>query len=184
MKLFLYIFLLTGVTGILTEEGVVPKAFEKKVNRLLKDNFGKETLEIKGIYFPEANKSFPNRSLFSINRRSEQLGFLVISKARGCHIGGCDGIIQAENAKYEDFWYAVILDNAHQILQVKILDYQSEYGYEICAKNWLKQFKGFKGCELKYGSKEVDAISGATVSAQSIVMDISNLCWLLGRGNE
>ncbi len=67
----------------------------------------------------------------------------------------------------------------YQILQVKVLDYQSEYGYEICAKSWLRQFEGFKGCDLRYNSTEVDAISGATVSARSIVEDISNLCWLL-----
>ena len=60
-----------------------------------------------------------------------------------------------------------------------MLEYSSDYGYEISSKNWLKQFKGFTGCDLKYGGREVDVISGATVSGKSIVSDISNLCWLL-----
>ena len=176
MKGLVYIILLLGIT--LPQEGI-PKVFEKKIDRLLKGNFGKEPLELTTTLFPSTTSAIPDRFLFTINRLQEQLGFLVINKSQGCHIGGCDGIALDENAKYENFWYAVVFDNNHQILQIKVLEYTSEYGYEICAKNWLKQFQGYKGCNLTYGSKEVDAISGATVSAQSIVMDISNLCWLL-----
>lgn len=151
----------------------------KKTDRLLKNIFGKEPLELTNTLFPNTATELPDRSLFTINRSQEQLFFLVINKTQGCHIGGCDGVALDKNAKYENFWYAVVFDNNQQILQIKVLEYQSEYGYEICAKSWLRQFQGYKGCNLKYGSKEVDAISGATVSAQSIVSDISNLCWLL-----
>ena len=66
----------------------------------------------------------------------------------------------------------------YKILKVKVLDYQSEYGYEICAKNWLKQFIGKKGCEVNYGN-DIDAISGATVSGNAIVTDVQMLCYFL-----
>ena len=179
MRVFLCFLLFTSFTWSSPVQDALPRELEKKVTRVMKSLFGKEAVNIEAASFPNISVTVPNRYFFNITQLDQQIGSMVISKAHGCHLGGCDAIVQDENAKYEDFWYAVVFDLSYQILRVKVLDYQSDYGYEICAKNWLKQFEGYRGCELEYGSKAVDAISGATVSAQSIVSDISNICWLL-----
>ena len=62
----------------------------------------------------------------------------------------------------------------HSIMKVVVLDYQSDHGYEICSKNWLKQFIGEENRTLVY-DKNVDAISGATVSVNGIIDDMNAL---------
>ena len=52
------------------------------------------------------------------------------------------------------------------------MDYHSEYGYEITARSWLKQFQGLKGGKLRKGY-EIDGISGATISVNSIIQSIN-----------
>jgi len=46
--------------------------------------------------------------------------------------------------------------------------------YEICSKNWLKQFIGYQGNPLRYKA-DIDGISGATISANSITSDIQDV---------
>jgi len=152
--------------------------FEKKINKMLKKVYGKNTITIEEKFLADALDGTPNRSLFSLHQNGNKIGTLVINNARGCKINGCKST-GGGDAKYEDFWYGVIFDNDLKIKLVRVLEYSSDYGYEISSKNWLKQFKGFTGCDLRYGGREVDVISGATVSGKSIVSDLSNLCWLL-----
>ena len=55
---------------------------------------------------------------------------------------------------------------------VEIFNYQATYGYEITNKRWLKQFIGFGEDELLEVGKNIDAISGATISVHAITYDI------------
>jgi len=71
-------------------------------------------------------------------------------------------------SKHDVFDYMVILDNNMQIEYMKILAYREDYGGEISAKRWLKQFTNRK-------AEEVQAISGATISVNSLKRDIINL---------
>ncbi len=49
-----------------------------------------------------------------------------------------------------------------------MLSYRESHGFEICNKRWLKQFIGINiASEFEYNNK-VDAISGATISVNSI----------------
>ena len=79
------------------------------------------------------------------------------------------------------------LDKNIEIKRVEILTYNATYGHQITSKNWLKQFLGFNGKQtLKYG-KDIQAISGATISAKSITEDIKetvNQLETLKRQNE
>ena len=52
-----------------------------------------------------------------------------------------------------------------------VTTYRSSHGAGICSKGWLKQFRGYHGEEIRLG-KEIDSISGATISASSLVEDI------------
>ena len=44
---------------------------------------------------------------------------------------------------------------------------------EICNKRWLVQYEGMKSGEKREFSKDIDAISGATLSSRSITEDIN-----------
>jgi hypothetical protein len=69
----------------------------------------------------------------------------------------------------------VIYNTDWVILQVEILVYRSDHGFEITNKRWLAQFKGSNGCGLQYG-KEIDALAGATISGNSLVSSVGRIC--------
>lgn len=179
LRLLLCFLFLSSFNIANPSQNEIQQKFEKKIKRMLKKVYGKNAIRIEEKFLSDAMDGIPNRSLFTLHQDGKKIGILAINNALGCKINGCKANGGGGSAKYEDFWYGVIFDNDLKIKLVRMLEYSSDYGYEISSKNWLKQFKGFTGCDLKYGGREVDVISGATVSGQSIVSDISNLCWLL-----
>ena len=77
-------------------------------------------------------------------------------------------IVQSEFSKYKKFDYFIIYNNSAEILKVEILNYRESHGFEICNKRWLKQFiENNSDSEFEFNSK-VDAISGATISVNSL----------------
>jgi len=81
-------------------------------------------------------------------------------------------IVQSAFSKYKKFDYLIIYNNFAEILKVKILNYRESHGFEICNKRWLKQFIGNNSdSEFEFNSK-VDAISGATISVNSLKTSI------------
>ena len=57
-----------------------------------------------------------------------------------------------------------------EIQQVRVLEYTANHGYEIASKSWLKQF--VKNEKFEVG-KNVDGISGATISVNSITKNVN-----------
>lgn len=90
-------------------------------------------------------------------------GYLFSTSARG---------------RYDYFDYTVFFAKDLLVLGVKVTTYRSSHGAEICSKGWLKQFKGYRGEEIHIG-KDVDGISGATLSATSMVEDIQRVYRLM-----
>ena len=80
--------------------------------------------------------------------------------------------------RYEMFDYLVITNMKFVIEKIKVTKYRSEYGGEIGSKKWLEQFYGYSSGELRY-KKEISALSGATISANSIVKDIPKVLKIL-----
>ena len=77
--------------------------------------------------------------------------------------------------KFDRFDYMVIFSHDLAILGVKVLVYREAYGGEIGSKRWLKQFTGKKdGRGMEY-EKDIQGISGATISALSISSGIKKL---------
>ena len=108
-----------------------------------------------------------NSSTYTINSTSDN--FYTISESERI-IGYL--IVQSEFSKYKKFDYFIIYNNSAEILKVKILNYRESHGFEICNKRWLKQFIGNNSdSEFEFNSK-VDAISGATISVNSLKTSI------------
>jgi len=103
-------------------------------------------------------------------------GIVYMGKVKTCAIGGCVATNQfdaAPDLDSEYFDYIIYFDTTASIKKIRILDYNATYGYEVCSKNWLKQFIGYFGKESLLVGKNVDGISGATISANAIAMDIT-----------
>lgn len=85
--------------------------------------------------------------------------------------------------RYDPFDYVVITSNKFAVVKVRVLKYRSEHGGEIASKKWLKQFENYTSGALRY-KKEISALSGATISAGSIVDDIPKVLEILKRSCE
>jgi len=104
---------------------------------------------------------------------SNPVQYLYTGRVNACRSGGCG--ITSENDKaldFEYFDYFILFDSTVHILMVKIFNYQATHGQEITSKSWLKQFKGYQGKRGLQVGKQIDAISGATISVYGITNDI------------
>ena len=71
-------------------------------------------------------------------------------------------------SKFHKFEYYIIFSNKGEILKVEVLNYNENYGVEICNKRWLKQFQQINISSFFTFNNSIDGISGATLSVQSI----------------
>lgn len=78
----------------------------------------------------------------------------------------------AENYETEYFDYFILFDSECAIKLTRIYNYAATHGHEVAAKGWLKQFAGYNGTDTLEVGKNIDAISGATISVYSITEDV------------
>jgi hypothetical protein len=122
-----------------------------------------------------------NTILYKIVQNNELIGWAYTRRVLSCRNGGCDGPNSASevNVSHEYFDYYALLNSQYSILEIKVYNYAATHGQEICSKAWLKQFKGYDGSKnLRYG-KDIDAISGATISGIAMTEDIGTAVSML-----
>ena len=74
--------------------------------------------------------------------------------------------------------FLVILNNEGNILASEVIKYREAYGGEVGNKNWLAQFTHFSDTsDFKLG-KNIDGISGATISVNSLTKGIQKIAVL------
>lgn len=119
-------------------------------------------------------------SFFKILKGDSLIGYLYTGRVNSCRKGGCSGSDNMEIAgDHEFFDYFVLFSQSKTVVQVVVYNYEATHGQEITAKGWLRQFTGYDGRKPLTAGKEIDAISGATISVQGIVDDISEKSALL-----
>lgn len=80
--------------------------------------------------------------------------------------------------RYDYFDYLMAVSLEFEIEKIRVLKYRSERGGEIKSKKWLEQFENYSTGELRY-KKEISALSGATISAKSMVADVPRVLKIL-----
>ena len=73
-------------------------------------------------------------------------------------------------SKFETFDYMVLFDNDYTIKLVRVLVYREDYGGEVGSTRWLSKWIG-----VNKPRPFVDAISGATISVNSLKWSINSL---------
>jgi len=118
----------------------------------------KAVFNIEGLIFSEIRNTsnLEATRFFKINN----LGYLAFDQAP---------------SKFHKFEYYIIFDKKGEILKVEVLNYNENYGAEICNKRWLKQFNQINTSSFFEYNTNVDGISGATLSVQSISSHIWNV---------
>lgn len=108
------------------------------------------------------------------------LYYVYVGKVNSCRAGGCSiSTLPDNNADHEYFEYYAIYDSKLVVQQVRVYNYQASHGQEISAGGWLRQFRGYSGNERLVVGKQIDAISGATISVHAITNDIEEKTKLL-----
>lgn len=147
--------------------------YEKKINKELNKLFGEE-ISIEEVNIPDSLSFGQDNFFYKLKQNNTDIAYMNINKVNACMVGGCSRPDQLSIARYDHFYYMTVFNIDRTTIKVVVLDYQSDHGYEICNKNWLKQFIGNEGKSFEY-DKNVDAISGATVSVNGIIDDLNSL---------
>lgn len=112
----------------------------------------------------------------------QEVTYLYSGRVYSCRSGGCSlKPAGADKAGAEYFDYFILFDRQHRVLQVRVHAYHATRGQEVCSRGWLKQFRGYDGSQGLRVGKEVDGISGATISVQNLVQDVEHKTRLLTR---
>lgn len=172
MRFILTIILLSLVTGVNAGEGLGKSAL-KKIDKFVSREFeGTEEIRRESIILNEGQRSIlpemvDDKSLFRLTIEDAVVGYLIPASSMG---------------RNETFDYLVLYDAEFTVKSIEILSYTSNYGMEIRNRKWLKQYSGYSGGDLKYG-KDIQAVSGATISAESLTRDIMLLTKSLKKAN-
>lgn len=77
-------------------------------------------------------------------------------------------IVDEVVGKHEMITYAVGIGPDGKLLQIVILDYHESYGYEVADEAWRKQFVGKTAAAPIKLNKDIENISGATLSSKHV----------------
>lgn len=138
---------------------------------------GIDLMCLKEISIADSNishKSFQGK-FFQITRENTyNYEYIYIGRVNSCRAGGCSISGHEENPedKLEFFDYYIVFDSNKTVRLVKVFNYEATHGQEITSKGWLRQFIGYNGDEPLQVEKNIDAISGATISVYAITFDI------------
>lgn len=145
-----------------------PKALLKNLQKAGINN----TSVIKEFLVPESTSI--NGKFFQIETNNvSQYKYIYVGRVNSCRAGGCSITHNVANeGNFEFFDYYILFDKNKIIQTVKVFNYQSSHGQEITANGWLKQFIGHNGTEPLQVDKNIDGISGATISVYAITLDV------------
>ena len=135
---------------------------QSKINQIsIPDSIIEENY-IQGKYFTVANKN-----------NVSQINYMYIGRVYSCRTGGCSISMDLnENFETEYFDYFILFDPECTVQLVRVFNYAATHGHEVSAIGWLKQFAGYNGTDILEVGKNVDAISGATISVYAITKDV------------
>jgi Na+-translocating ferredoxin:NAD+ oxidoreductase RnfG subunit len=77
--------------------------------------------------------------------------------------------------RYEAIDIAVAITAEGEVRGVEILTYREVYGYEVRSPKWRRQFQGKTADSKLKLHKDIDNISGATLSSQGITRGVKRL---------
>ncbi|MGM0612260.1 MAG: FMN-binding protein [Bacteroidota bacterium] len=167
MKLFLIATCLM-ITSVVTFAQTLPedpgRALRKDIKRIT---------DTKDYQISKPNHLPPDKqgSYFEVKKDSIISLFGYMGRQQSCRRGGCDSPSSSKNHDYFD--YFILFSTKGKVLKVNVYNYQSSHGYQITARSWLKQFINYKGEKKLKAGRDVDTISGATISANAITEAVS-----------
>lgn len=149
MRLLYFIFFISFFSY---SKAPFSNAIEKKIRKTIVKKLNINSFDY-AMVSPLPELGIKDNHIFKIFSEGEFLGYFALDQSMG---------------QYDYFDYLVLFNDNLEIISVKILNYREDYGYEISSLWWLSQFIGKKEGKLMKYDDDIDALSGATISAQSL----------------
>lgn len=175
--LLILVFLFCSVSFISKNQQINfnPKPLKKDIQKL----WDAENVELTELTVPDSlyNDILLNRGkIYQTKTEGENSGYAYVGRIYSCRSGGCSMEETHEEVSADDdfeyFDYYIIYDSSLKVEMIRVYNYQATHGHEIAGKGWLKQFIGYTGkTKLELG-KNIDSISGATISANAITYSV------------
>jgi len=182
LKTLLFVLLgLLNVHGVIAQDEI--NYMHRSLVKTLRKGGGSSRSSVKEIILPDSilKSNQVRGKYFIINDKNvKQYKYIYVGRVNSCRAGGCSLSGKAGLGAPEYFDYYILFDKNKKVQAVKVFNYQATHGHEIAAKGWLKQFVGHDGSESLRVDKNIDAISGATISVYAITRDIELKTKLLG----
>lgn len=136
--------------------------------------------QLSEIVLPEESALGSEGKFFNVESDTDsEITHMYIGRVNSCRAGGCSITNDAMLGASEYFDYMVFFNDAAEVVLVKVFNYQATHGHEVTAKGWLKQFVGYSAEEDLEVGKNIDSISGATISVNGITNDVEKKTFLL-----
>lgn len=119
---------------------------------------------------PKVKKGIENKSqqkffrddvyVWKVNRRDSLIAYAILDNVLG---------------KSMPITFLTVFDTTGSLLATRVVKYREAYGGAISNHNWLDQFKNRS---IENNNREIDTITGATISVQAISKGIKKLILL------
>lgn len=155
---------LMGLLLSISSVEINPK-LQKKIDAAILSTYEAEQSDLERIVIPVSiNKETPAKlaenNLFKIHNETKLIGYLYLGEAPSMK---------------RKFDYIVMFNTDLTIRKSKVLIYREEHGKQIGSQRWLKQFIGLSLADNPIYGQDIDAISGATISASSMTKAVANV---------
>lgn len=154
-------------TGLLFSfsTGEINPRLQKKIDTAILSTYEVESNVLKNIVIPDnINSATPvilaENNLFKIYNNTNLIGYLYLGEAPSMK---------------RKFDFIVLFSTDFTIKKSKVLIYREEHGKQIGSQRWLKQFIGLSLDDNPTYGENIDAISGATISASSMTKAVGDV---------
>ena len=146
-------------------EGEIEPRLQKKINAAIHSTYEVQASVLKKIAITgNINDETPavllENNLFEIHDSDKLIGYLYLGEAPSMK---------------RKFDYIVMFNTDFSIKKSKVLIYREEHGKQIGSQRWLKQFIGLSIYDTPTYGEDIDAISGATISASSMTKAVRDV---------
>lgn len=156
----------------------------KKLYRAIEKEYKTNSFRLEKFDIPlPTTRNFDyNGNFFKINTSVSVIGYAYTGRVYSCRSGNSKPTSYQENRDIGEYFdYLILYSNDHIIKKVQILSYKATYGQEICSKMWLKRFTRNSIQKKLRAVKDIDIISGATISSNALIEDINKVNSILSK---
>lgn len=159
-KTFFIIALCSCSSLISAQDNAWSSVLKDKVDKALFSVYDTELIRCDAVTLDKSIKANLSNKLYKVYASNEFKGFVYVA--------------QAPSMK-NVFDYLVIFNKDLEIEKAKVLIYREQHGRQIGSARWLSQFNGMNPDNRPTLGKDIDGISGATISSKSMTKAINEL---------